>query len=211
MFSLINICKSFDKTTIYENFNLILEPNRVNVLLGPSGCGKSTLLNIVAGLIKPDSGELKGFLPTDISYLFQEPRLLPWKTVLENITYILDGHKSENKRVAKELLKKVGLENVCNLFPGELSGGMAKRVSIARAFAFKSKILILDEPFASLDSELKTILINVFKDLWIDDKRTVICVTHDLTAAREIGHKIVTLSNHPVRILDSICNIDREN
>lgn len=207
MYGLINISKSYNETVLYKNFNLSLVKNKVNVLLGPSGCGKSTLLNIISGLIPPDSGEIIGFKPDNISYLFQQSRLLPWKTILENITYVLNGDKKEKNRIAIELLKKVGLEDSLNLLPEEISGGMARRAAIARAFAFKSEILILDEPFASLDTELKLTLIKVFKELWATDKRTVLCVTHDLTAARELGDRIITLSDKPVTILDSINNL----
>ncbi len=209
MFALLNISKKYNDTVLYEDFNLTLQANRVNVLLGPSGCGKSTLLNILSGLVSPDSGELVGFDSKDISYLFQEPRLLPWKTVLENIVYVLNGNKQSKIKIAKDVLIKVGLENSLNLFPHEISGGMARRVAIARAFAFKSKLLILDEPFASLDMNLKLSLISLFKGLWEKDKRTVLCVTHDLIAARELGERIITLTDKPVKVEDTVNNLDK--
>ncbi len=204
MYALTNISKSFNENVIYKNFNLSLKPNSVNVLLGPSGCGKSTLLNIISGLIRPDSGKIIGFETSEISYLFQEPRLLPWKTVIENITYVLDGDKKSKQKIAKGILGRIGLSDSLDLLPKELSGGMARRVAIARAFAYKSKLLILDEPFASLDSNLKQTLITVFKELWEADKRTVLCVTHDLDAAKILGKRIITLSNRPVQIIDSL-------
>ncbi len=207
MIGLLNISKKYDNNIIYQNFNLSLKPNSVNVILGPSGCGKSTLLDIISGLTEPDGGELYGVSSNEISYLFQEPRLLPWKSVLDNITYVLQGDKKVAKDKSLDILQKIGLSDSLNLLPDEISGGMARRVAIARAFAFKSKLLILDEPFASLDSDLKRSLIKLFKELWRDDKRTVLCVTHDTDAAELLADRLIKLTDKPVQI-EGIINYD---
>lgn len=178
-----NINKSYEDLEVLKSLNLEVEENRITTIMGPSGCGKSTLLNIVAGTIDYDSGELTNFEDKIISYLFQEPRLLPWKTVYSNIEFVMK-HIPESKRdtIIRKNLELVGLWDFKDYYPKELSGGMKQRAAIARTFSYPSDILLMDEPFKSVDHEMKVQLIKSFQAIWESHKRTVIFVTHDKEA-----------------------------
>ena len=198
-----NINKSFDDISIFKDFNIEFQEGEITCILGPSGCGKTTLLNIIGGLTKIDGGIMEGF-DKKISYIFQEPRLLPWKTVSENIEFVLDEDmtSSEKQETVNRLLRLVELEDFANYYPSQLSGGMAQRVSIARAFAVPSQIILMDEPLSGLDSELKHNIIEHFIKIWRKDKRTVIYVTHDKEEASLLGDEIFVFSKAPVMILE---------
>ncbi|NCB02379.1 MAG: ABC transporter ATP-binding protein [Spirochaetia bacterium] len=194
---------------VIENFSLNLRPNSIVALVGPSGCGKTTLLKIIGGIETPDGGEVireKGE-EGDVSFLFQEPRLLPWLSILKNITIVLrpyiDGEK-KREAIGKEFLELVELSEYMNLNPSELSGGMRQRVSIARAFAFPSRVMLLDEPFQSLDAELRWSLVKSFTHLFSRDEKTTIFVTHDIHEALLIADVIIQLSNRPMKIEKSL-------
>ena len=194
-----NICKQFNNQTVLNNFSVDLKPMSITCLMGPSGCGKTTLLNIISGLIQPDSGVIEfdnseGF---KASYLFQEPRLLEWKTVLENITIPLGG----NKEKALEYLDYVGLSDSADKFPSELSGGMKQRVAMARAFSYPSSVILLDEPFQNLDISLKNSLMKLFIALWRKNPRTVIWVSHDATESALVADSIICVSKSPMQVL----------
>ncbi len=197
-----NVYKTFDGLDLFSDFSINLTKNRINCILGPSGCGKSTLLNLLAGTVQADNGEIGG-IPPEISYVFQEPRLLPWKTVRKNIEYVLKDHMpdKEVEERAGKYLKIVEMEKFSDYFVSRLSGGMKQRVSLARAFSYKSELILMDEPFNSLDFKLKKTVTNAFLRLWEEDKRTVIFVTHDIDEAVEIGHFIFLFSVPPVKIL----------
>ncbi|MBI4855509.1 MAG: ABC transporter ATP-binding protein [Acetobacterium woodii] len=197
--------KKYGDEIIFEDFNLVFEKNKISGILGPSGAGKTTLLNLCSGLEKPDSGTIEGINPQSISYIFQEPRLLPWRTVRENLR-LLFKEKSIRKAGAHEsdidgMLKLVGLGSVGDLYPQELSGGMRQRVAIARAFLYPSELLLMDEPFSSLDYSLKNRLIEDFLKIWEQDKRTVIFVSHNEDEIRQLAQVIFTFSDKPVQIL----------
>jgi NitT/TauT family transport system ATP-binding protein len=205
--NLKNISKSFNEKQIYNNFCMQIAEGTISCILGPSGCGKTTLLNIIGGILAPDSGTLEGFENKKFSYIFQEPRLLPWKTVRENIEFVLDNTKNgekvsaqQRKNEADALIKKVELEEFANYYPSQLSGGMKQRVSIARAFAATSNIILMDEPLNGLDINLKQGMLRWFSQLWQQDKRTVIFVTHDIDDALMLGSDIYLLSKAPVQI-----------
>jgi NitT/TauT family transport system ATP-binding protein len=203
MFELKNIYKSYDSLMVFDDFSIIFKKNKINCILGPSGCGKTTLLNIIAGLVSPDSGEISGIDRDKISCVFQEPRLLPWKTARKNIAFTLRDKLTPNEvgDLVEKYIKLVRLDDYGDYFPGQLSGGMNQRVSLARAFSFPSEIILMDEPFKGLDYKLKQSLQNSFLELWKSDKRTVIYVTHDVDEAIELGETIFLFSKHPVRIL----------
>jgi NitT/TauT family transport system ATP-binding protein len=203
MAGLRNICKSFKSVDVFIDFSIRFNKNHINCILGPSGCGKTTLLNIIAGLLSPDSGSVFGFDREKISYVFQEPRLLPWKSVRKNIEFTLTGKFQPEKvsEITDNYLGLVDLRAYQNFLPGQLSGGMKQRVSLARAFSFPSAVILMDEPFKGLDYKLKQNLQNSFMDLWKQDRRTVVYVTHDIEEAIEIGDEIFLLSRHPVKIL----------
>jgi NitT/TauT family transport system ATP-binding protein len=200
-----HIYKDYDGLEIFSDFSLKLEENRINCILGPSGCGKSTLLNMLAEIITPVKGSITG-LPSHISYVFQEPRLLHWKTVRKNIEFVLKDHlpSKEVKERVEKYLKLVELDAFGNYFPSKLSGGMKQRASLARAFSYDSGLILMDEPFNSLDYKLKKTLGAAFLRLWEEDKRTVVYVTHDIDEAVEFGHYIFVLAGPPVKIVKRI-------
>ena len=207
--------KGFNGVTLFRDFNLSLAESTITCILGPSGCGKSTLLNIIGNVIQPDSGSLVGFDGKIFSYIFQEPRLLPWKTVRGNIEFVLDGDLSPSNRrkEADRLIENVQLEGFANYYPSQLSGGMRQRVSIARAFACHSDIILMDEPLNGLDASLKKSMISWFTSIWKEDRRTVIFVTHNEDEAQLLGDEIIVLSNPPVQVvkrtLPSIVGLSR--
>lgn len=200
-----NLFKSY-KDPVFKDFSISFPENAITCILGPSGCGKTTLLNIIGNIIPPDSGTLNGFRDKQLSYVFQDPRLLPWKTVRENIEFVLDKNLNapERKKQAEQLIKQVELEGFSCYYPAQLSGGMRQRVSIARAFAVPSDIILMDEPLKGLDAVLKQNLIKWFLPIWKADRRTVIFVTHDVDEALLLGDKIVVLSKTPARILTQV-------
>ncbi|MBT9138957.1 MAG: Bicarbonate transport ATP-binding protein CmpD [Syntrophomonadaceae bacterium] len=197
-----NLLKKIKGLKVYEELSLSVPEKKVTCIMGPSGCGKTTLLNIISGLIKPDSGEFKGFDSKTVSYLFQEPRLLPWKTVWQNIDFVVRDSYSKQQRteVITKYLKMVDLYEFRDYWPDKLSGGMKQRVSVARAFVFPSDLLLMDEPFKGLDMQLKVAVLDSFTALWQQDLRTVIFVTHDIDEALYLGDKIYFLSGLPAKV-----------
>lgn len=202
MIELKHVTKSFDDLCILKDFNLQFETETVTCLLGPSGCGKSTILKILSGLDDQYSGHISGMSDKRLSFVFQESRLLPWLTVRENIQYVLQGHVAERDLQARieYFINKVELTDFINDYPNTLSGGMKQRVSLARAFAMPHDILLLDEPFQGLDCELKNQLMTLLEKLLNEDKKTVIMVTHDLTEAERLAHRIVYLTGNPLHV-----------
>ncbi len=197
-----NISKSYKDNCLFRDFDIEFSEGTITCILGPSGCGKTTLLNLIGKIKTPDSGHLIGFNDKKFSYIFQEPRLLPWKTVRGNIEFVLSRELSaaERKDQAEQLIRRVELEGFANYYPSQLSGGMRQRVSIARAFACSSDIILMDEPLSGLDIALKQSMIRWFSQIWKADRRTVIFVTHDVDEALLLGNEIVVLSQTPVRI-----------
>lgn len=173
-------------------------------IVGPSGCGKTTFLNIVAGLDRDFEGELQlGPLadgrPPRIGYVFQNPRLLPWRTVHENIALVLRPH--QDRSIVDDLLGEMGLGEARGVYPSRLSVGMSRRVAIARAFAIEPDLLLMDEPFASLDAatadRLRELLVETLKLR----PTSVLLVTHDLREAVSLADRILLLSPPPGRVL----------
>jgi NitT/TauT family transport system ATP-binding protein len=182
-------------------------------LVGRSGCGKSTLLRIIAGLLTPTAGEVRvGGEPVrgprrDVSFMFQRSALLPWRTVLENVmlpVQILRLDRRMYRARAEELLALTGLEGFEDRRPDELSGGMQQRVSLCRALVHNPSVLLMDEPFAALDAQLRTVLQEELLHLWQSDQRTVVFVTHSLEEAILLGDRVVVMSARPGRLLASV-------
>ncbi|MBP1744875.1 MAG: transporter related protein [Firmicutes bacterium] len=189
-----NLNKSFGDNRVLENLNISFEKNKITVVTGPSGCGKTTLLNIISGIEKPDSGEVI-LKDHSISYIFQEDRLLPDLTVYRNIEFVLKSTMTpqESKPIIEKYLGLVKLASAGDKYPDQLSGGMKRRVAVARAFAYRSDLLIMDEPFKGLDDKLKMEIMEEFLRIYRLDKRTVILVTHDMDEARFLGDTIIEL------------------
>lgn len=182
-----NLTKRYGAETIYEDFSLTVEAGAITCILGPSGCGKTTLLNVLSGLT-PYEGTIDN-LPPRRSYIFQNDRLIPTMTVRENIEYV-----AGKGAYLRDILAAVELTGAEELYPDELSGGMAKRAAMARAFAYPSELLLLDEPMSSLDLALKVRLTAAFKRLMRLSPRTAIYVTHDPFEAASVGERMLVLS-----------------
>ena len=176
-----NISKSYGGCSVLTNLSLSLEDNAVNCIFGPSGCGKSTLLSCIAGITQPDKGSVEGIAGRSTAFAFQEPRLLPWKSVADNVDFALNRTLgvSERAELVKRSLELVELSDSAALFPHQLSGGMSQRVSLARALAADADILLLDEPFSAIDNALKVTMIQRLAQLWSARGTTVVIVTHD--------------------------------
>ena len=200
--SIKNINKKFNDKVIFEDFNIDFYENQVNCIIGKSGCGKSTLLNIISGIIKNDDEKFETIEKYGVSYIFQDDRLIDWLTVGENITLVVK--KMYNKKKCDDLCNKylslVGIKEYKNYYPQMLSGGLRQRVNIARAFIYPSKIIIMDEPFKSIDVINKEIIMNNFRKILEKEKRTVLFVTHDIDEALLLSDKIYVLGKSPVEI-----------
>ena len=175
-------------------------------LVGPSGCGKTTFLNIVAGLDRDFAGDLRlaprpDGRPARVGYVFQEPRLLPWRTVYENIALVLPPHRAETVR---DMLRAVGLPMAQDLYPPQLSVGMSRRVAIARAFAIEPDLLLMDEPFVSLDHDTVEQLRDLLLKLWHARPTTVLFVTHDMREALVLADRLVLLSGTPAHVVADV-------
>lgn len=211
-YSVKNIVKSYDSLRVLDNVSIDFTENKTTCILGPSGCGKTTLLNIIAGIIEKDSGEVLGIQNEDISFVFQEDRLIEWKNIRDNMAFVLKKKmsKSEIESTVDKFLKLVNLKEYKYYYPKSLSGGMRQRISILRAFAYPSKILIMDEPFKSLDINNKRIVMEFFKELKALENRTCIVVTHDIDEALDLGDRIILLSEKPSKVKRVIKNIYME-
>jgi len=204
-YELESLCASYDGVSVLNEVSLRFERESITVILGPSGCGKTTLLNLIAGLKSPDSGKRFGFEGCRFSYAFQEPRLLPWLDCRENLVFALSGALGRDAALVRidRFMESAGLAEAAELRPHELSGGMRCRLSLARAFAFPSDMLLLDEAFQAVDLRMKLELMDVFLGLMREERRTVVCVTHDVEEAAYLADRAVVLSPRPARIVDS--------
>ena len=184
MIQISNLTKRYGKDTVYENFNISFEEGKITCILGESGCGKTTLLNCIANLIDFD-----GDIPRlEATYAFQTPRLVPCLTVRQNLEIVC-----KDSEKIKHILTKVGLSDKADKYPSMLSGGEAQRVSLARAFVFGGDILLLDEPFSSLDLKLKFSVCDLFLSLQRERNITALFVTHDIEEALKVADRIVIL------------------
>jgi NitT/TauT family transport system ATP-binding protein len=210
---LVSIGKTFSNDTVaLEGVDLAIKPGEFLTLLGPSGCGKSTLLNLIAGLAAPSSGTIDwpqsqydalGEPDRLLGFVFQEPTLLPWCNVFDNV-YLPLKLAGASKSVARErimsVVSQVGLTRFADAYPRELSGGMKMRVSIARALVTSPRILLMDEPFAALDEITRTKLNNDLLELFANQHLTVIFVTHSVYESVYLSSRVVVMSARPGRI-----------
>lgn len=176
--------------------SLTIERGTFTVLVGPSGCGKTTLLRLVAGLVSPSSGAMRptaaGAPPLSIGYVFQEPRLMPWLSVADNVGFGLPykGRSTEERQRIRAMLVLTGLEGFSAALPHQLSGGMASRVGLARALVTEPDLFLLDEPFAALDALTRRRLQGELVNLWTLRRPTVIFVTHDVEEAVLLADRV---------------------
>lgn len=178
------VCKTFDGKQVFSDFSYTLSLQGITALMGPSGCGKTTLLRLLCGLESPDSGTISG-VPETYTFLFQENRLLPWASALENVALVSDAE------TAKNILCKVGLAEDLQALPSTLSGGMQRRVALARALAHKSPLLLLDEPFKGLDADLCREMIALLRQE--AQTRPIVFVTHSLQEAELAQATVINL------------------
>jgi NitT/TauT family transport system ATP-binding protein len=193
------------------DLKLSLKSGEFICLVGPSGCGKTTLLNIVAGLDNDYDGEIivdQQHTRPKIGYIFQNPRLLPWRTVRENIELALDSHShaehGNQSNVIDALLETMQLTQSQNVYPERLSLGMSRRVSIIRAFAVDPDVLLMDEPFVSLDAPTARQVRELLLKLWQQRPHTVLFVTHDLREAIALADRLIFLSAAPMHVISEI-------
>ena len=187
------------------NLMLSLKSGEFICLVGPSGCGKTTLLNIIAGLDNDYQGDIlvgRQHTHPKIGYIFQNPRLLPWRTVRENIELVLDSRESAT--IIDPLLEVMQLTQSQNVYPERLSLGMSRRVSIIRAFAVDPDVLLMDEPFVSLDAPTARQVRELLLKLWQERPHTVLFVTHDLREAIALADRIIFLSAAPMTVISEI-------
>ncbi len=203
--ALEGVSKSFDSLKVLHDVSLEVAANQIVGVVGPSGSGKTTILKLITGILAPDSGTVT-VAEGPVGYAFQEPRLLPWRTALDNVAAPLraaGADKVAARAAAARWLERVGLAGFERYHPSELSGGMAQRVSLARAFAVEPTVLIMDEPFSNLDAELKKSLMSVLEGLIKERGTTMVYVTHELPEALRLADRIVELTpDHTLRELD---------
>ena len=213
MIEISQVCKTFRRreavVEALRDFNLTIHQREIVAVIGPSGCGKSTLLNMIAGIYPPSKGQIlyKGTrvsdLNTDVGYMTQKDNLLPWRSVRDNIAFPLElagMARSERDDHAEKIIKAVGLDGFQTRFPNELSGGMRKRVSLARMIVYGAETALLDEPFAALDAQLKLAMHGLLLQLAAENKQTVIFVTHDLMEAVTLADRVIVCTRRPAMI-----------
>jgi NitT/TauT family transport system ATP-binding protein len=193
-------------TLALTDVNIKIKDGEFVSVVGPSGCGKSTLLKVVSGLIKPaggkaliDNQEIKG-VPENVGMVFQNDALLPWKSVLDNVRLplaIANQSNAQQEEKALELIKMVGLEGFEKFYPKQLSGGMRKRVALARAFAHDPSIYLMDEPFGPLDAQTRVSIGEEFLKMWERVGKSVLFITHDIEEAIALSDRVLVMSNRP--------------
>ncbi len=196
-----------------SQIDLSVQENQFVSIVGPSGCGKTTFLNVVAGVIAPSEGELSlnGHRVegpgTDRAVVFQQASLLPWRTVLNNVLYGLEcqgGDVTAALPRAHELLEIVGLSGFEDHYPHELSGGMQQRVNLARALLIDPDLLLMDEPFASLDAQTREIMQSELLSIWQRTRKTVLFITHQIDEAIFLSDQVIVFGSRPGRVKASI-------
>lgn len=188
--------RSGKRTRVIDGIDLTISGETFVSVVGPSGSGKTTLLNIVSGIETKTSGTVS--LRSDgrdarVGYVFQDPRLLPWRTVMANLGFVQHERDGWQER-ARHYLDLVGLSHCADRYPAQLSGGQQQRIGIARAFAVEPDVLLMDEPFSHLDAMTSRTLREHLERIWLESRRTVMFVTHDVTEAVQLSDRIVVLA-----------------
>ena len=192
--------------TALDDVSLQIEPGEFVCVVGPSGCGKSTLLNLLSGLMQPSKGEVRmdgkkiASPNTRVGYMTQKDTLMPWRTVRKNISLPLeigDAPKNDIEKRVTDMIDVVGLGGFENSYPAQLSGGMRKRVVLARTLVQDPQVLLADEPFGALDAQLRLILQGELQRLWMETGKTILFVTHDIGEAVALADRVIVMSARP--------------
>jgi sulfonate transport system ATP-binding protein len=199
--------KCFGTLSVLQHINLTIQEGQFLAIVGRSGCGKSTLLRLISGLDKPTAGKLTvngkdiAGVDSNVRFVFQEARLLPWKTTVDNVRH---GAPNNDKPIALKALAQVGLEDRADSWPLVLSGGQTQRVALARAIAGTPKVLLLDEPLGALDALTRIEMQNLMENLWLEQGFTAVLVTHDVGEAVRLADRVIVLDEHQVALDVSI-------
>ena len=215
--SIGGISHAYGDLEVLRDVSLDVPSGQIVCIVGPSGCGKSTLLRMAGGLEQPDRGEIlqigeppEGCLNA-LTFVFQDFALLPWRSVEGNIRLVLEDHglsRQISEEIVSDVLARTRLSDFRRALPRQLSGGMKQRVAIARALAVKPAVMLMDEPLSALDAQTRELLIDDLVSLWSREAFTALYVTHNLSEAVRLGHKIVVLSRRPGQVRE-VMEIDR--
>ncbi|UFT99635.1 ABC transporter ATP-binding protein [Radiobacillus kanasensis] len=201
-----HIFKSFGETSVLEDLHFSVRQGEFVSILGPSGSGKSTLFHLIGGLMQPNSGDfhINGEKVTNkkgkISYMPQSPSLFPWRTVLKNVTLAAEIAGEDKEIEAIEMLNRAGLKGYENVYPHELSGGMKQRVAFVRSLLSPQSIICLDEPFSALDEFTRLDMQTWLIDLWQEQQKAILFVTHNIDEAIFLSDRVIVLSNKPATV-----------
>lgn len=214
-----NLTKRFNDFLVLDNINFEIFKNEFLCICGPTGCGKTTLLNIIAGFVPPSNGsvfmnqEAIDSRKHNLSFVFQEQSCLPWKNVLENVKLGLEIKKKvlkkkisdeEIDKIARDTINLVGLNKFETFFPNQISTGMKQMVVIARELAVNPAMLLMDEPFGSLDAQTKSALQKKLLEIWSKLRKTVLFVTHNIEEAVYLADRVIVLSKRPAKLIKTI-------
>ena len=191
-----NINFKYNDNEIYKNFNIEFKRGKINCIIGKSGCGKTTLLNYIS--------QKYCFENKKIAFVFQNDNLIPWENIYVNLKIIAKQYfdKEKIEKEIDKILKDIGLIEFKNSYPNELSGGMRQRINFARALIGSPDIILMDEPFKSLDIKCKQNIIEIVKKINLEKKTTIILVTHDKEEIEKLANSVFLLGGRPVKILD---------
>ena len=197
---------------VIGNLTTVIQPEEFVCIIGPSGCGKSTLLNVLGGLRRPDSGEIRFVGERSAtgpltSIVWQDYALIPWRSIVDNVAFGLElrGVPAKRRRtIAMEHLRLMGIEAFADSKPHQLSGGMRQRAGIARSLASDAEVLLMDEPFAAVDAQTRTLLQDELLQIWSQRRKTVLFITHSIEEALLLADRIVVLGPRPTRVVEEI-------
>jgi ABC-type nitrate/sulfonate/bicarbonate transport system ATPase subunit len=215
LLQLDDIAMSFGSTVALEPTSLTIEDGSFVAIVGPSGCGKSTLFNVIAGLLKPDSGEVQVANQVvtgtsgHVGYMLQKDLLMPWRTVEDNITMaarLTRGVTREDRIEARRVAKQYGLGEFLHHYPHALSGGMRQRVAFMRTLVTRHPLLLLDEPFGALDAQTRLEMQQWLLQVWKEARRTVLFITHDVDESIFLSDRVLVMSPRPGRIIADFAN-----